>query len=155
METLLNIFDLDHTLIDSSHRSNNDSKISKEETLSYWLENNTHDNIMNDGLLPLTHILREFNKTAFTNIAITARNMSQSDFQFLDDHNLMFHSVLHRGTSIMPDNVLKELKLTEFLKTGDYVPFLAFDDLESNLSIFRDLGFHGFNAIELNNLLVL
>ncbi len=53
MQQLVNIFDLDHTLIDSSHRMNKFKDSSYDLDIDYWLENNTHENIMQDRLLPL------------------------------------------------------------------------------------------------------
>ena len=46
MQQLVNIFDLDHTLIDSSHRMNKFKDSSYDLDIDYWLENNTHENII-------------------------------------------------------------------------------------------------------------
>ena len=48
---MLYIFDLDHTVIDSSHR-----QLTREDgslDLDNWIENCTHEKIMQDRLLPL------------------------------------------------------------------------------------------------------
>ncbi|MDG1859332.1 MAG: hypothetical protein P8I94_09525, partial [Emcibacteraceae bacterium] len=54
------IFDLDHTLIDSSHRQLTDANGSLD--LTHWIENCTREKIMGDKLLPL----EKKKKTSFT-----------------------------------------------------------------------------------------
>ena len=150
MQQLVNIFDLDHTLIDSSHRMNKFKDSSYDLDIDYWLENNTHENIMQDRLLPLVELFKEFQKTQFTNIAVTARSLSISDFQYLEKNGLNFHMILHRENSIELDHVLKEKKLQELFDSGKYLPFLALDDKDDNLTIFKKFGFKCFNAIQFN-----
>ncbi len=153
MKQLINIFDLDATLIDSSHRINKDGNIDGGLNLSYWLEHNTKENIMNDKLLPLVNLFKEFQKTNFTNIAVTARVMSDDDFEFLHINGLHFNMILHRENSIELDHILKEKKLQELFSNENYMPFLAFDDKAENLEVFSKFGFKCFNAIELNKIL--
>jgi hypothetical protein len=105
---------------------------------------------MKDKLLPLVDLFMEFKKTDFTNIAVTAREMNMHDFEFLKKHGLEFDVVLHREDSKELDHVLKEQKLEELFATGKYFPFLAFDDKDANLEIFRKFGFKCFNALEFN-----
>ena len=150
MQQLVNIFDLDHTLIDSSHRMNKFKDSSYDLDIDYWLENNTHENIMQDKLLPLVELFKEFQKTQFTNIAVTARSLSISDFQYLEKNGLNFHMILHRENSIELDHVLKEKKLQELFDSGKYLPFLALDDKDDNLTVFKKFGFKCFNAIQFN-----
>ena len=45
------IFDLDHTVIDSSHRQL--TKADGSLDLAHWITNNTREKIMADSLLPL------------------------------------------------------------------------------------------------------
>ena len=45
------IFDLDHTVIDSSHRQL--TKADGSLDLAHWIANNTREKIMADSLLPL------------------------------------------------------------------------------------------------------
>lgn len=153
MKQLINIFDLDATLIDSAHRINVDGDKSKGVDLNYWIKNNTRDNILKDSLLPLVNLFNEFKKTNFTNIAVTAREMTDADFEFLDIHGLHFNMVLHRENSLDLDHVLKEKKLQELFLNENYIPFLAFDDKDDNLEVFSKFGFKCFNAIQMNELL--
>jgi hypothetical protein len=153
MKKLVNVFDLDHTLIDSTHRMNAYGDPSKGIDLEYWLANSNYENVMKDVLLPLSELYFEFNKTNFTNIAVTAREMFASDYEFLETHGLHFHMVLHREDSTELDHVLKEKKLTELFSSGEYIPFLAFDDKNENLEVFEKFGFKCFNAITMNSLI--
>lgn len=142
MKNLVNIFDLDMTLIDSSHRQGS--------TLEYWIENSTRENIFLDKLMPISNIFFELDKTNFTNIAVTAREMSIHDFDFLLYHNINFKMILHRGSSKELDEVLKRSKLQELFESGFYKPFLAFDDKQENLQVFEEFGFKTFDAKLLN-----
>jgi len=153
MKQFVNIFDLDNTLINSQHRVNKEGDLSNGLDLDYWLEHSTYANVMKDELLPLSELFFEFNKTNFTNIAVTAREMFVADFEFLEMHGLHFHMVLHRENSKELDHVMKEKKLEELFNTGNYIPFLAFDDKNENLEVFEKFGFKCFNAETMNQLL--
>jgi len=150
MQQFVNIFDLDCTLIDSSHRINSEGDYTQGLDLDYWIDNCVEEQIMKDKLLPLVDLFNEFKKTDFTNIAVTAREMNIYDFEFLKKHGLHFDVVLHRENSNELDHVLKEQKLEELFSSGKYFPFLAFDDKEDNLKVFRKFGFKCFNALDFN-----
>jgi len=150
MKKFVNIFDLDFTLIDSSHRINAFGDVSYDFDLDFWIENCTYDMIMRDKLLPLADLCREFQKTNFVNIAMTARVMTFADFEFLRKHELNFDAILHREDSLELDHVLKEKKLKELFSVGEYIPFLAFDDKKDNLNIFAKYGFKCIDSDEFN-----
>lgn len=148
---LVNIFDLDYTIIDSSHRANKFHDYHKGVDYEFWVQHLSLENVMKDKLLPISELLKEFGKTSFANIAVTARSMYAPDYEYLKRHGLYFHMILHREDSRELDHVIKEKKLTELFENGDYIPFLAFDDKEENLKIFEQFGFKCFNALEFNN----
>ena len=78
------IFDLDHTVIDSSHR-----QITRPDgslDLAAWIKNNTRANIMRDTLLPLAAQWRLADKKGATIVICTARVMGAHDFDFLASH---------------------------------------------------------------------
>lgn len=150
MQQFINIFDLDCTLIDSSHRINEKGDYKLGLDLDYWIKNSTYEMIMKDKLLPLVDLFKEFQKTNFTNIAVTARDMKAADFEFLEKMGLHFHMVLHREDSKELDHVMKEKKIQELFDSGNYIPFLAFDDKDENLVIFEKFGFRCYNALKLN-----
>ena len=149
----VNVFDLDFTLIDSEHRYNKYGDANKGLDLDYWLDHSTEKYIMKDKLLPLTKIYFEFKKTNFINIAVTARTMSNADYKFLKENDLHFDMILHRENSQDLDHVLKEKRLDKLFKETDLKPFLAFDDKEENLEIFKKFGFSCMNAVKMNEVL--
>ena len=108
---------------------------------------------MKDKLLPLVEVFREFKKTGFTNIAVTAREMTNGDYEYLKKHDLHFDMILHRGDSKELDLVLKEKKLDLLFKDTDLKPFLAFDDKQENLDIFEKFGFTCINALHINEVM--
>ena len=149
----VNVFDLDCTLIDSSHRINASGNVEDGVDIDFWIDNCSLENIMKDKLLPLVEVFHEFKKTGFTNIAVTAREMTNGDYEYLKKHDLHFDMILHRGDSKELDHILKEKKLDELFKDTDLAPFLAFDDKEENLEIFRKFGFTTINALQINELM--
>ena len=78
---MLYIYDLDGTVIDSSHRLGDGS-------LDYWNANNTPDNIAADGLLPLAQHLRMQNRKGNATIVCTSRQMVAADYKFLKDNDI-------------------------------------------------------------------
>ena len=46
--------------------------------------------------------------------------------------------------------LLNSNKLQELFDSGKYLPFLAFDDKDDNLTVFKKFGFKCFNAIQFN-----
>ena len=150
MKQFVVAFDLDGTLIDSEHRCNQWGDNSKGVDVQYWIENSTRERIFQDSLLPLVEMYYEFKKTNYTLIAVTAREMTVHDMDFLEHHGIDFKMVLHRGDNRELDHIIKEKKLNELFESGEYIPFLAFDDKEENLEVFKKFGFRTFNAAKLN-----
>ena len=75
------IYDLDMTVIDSSHRRKYNQN--GDFRLSYWKEHNTRKDIFGDSLLPLAKHLK---KKILDNVVLicTAREISQDDLDFLE-----------------------------------------------------------------------
>jgi hypothetical protein len=152
------IFDLDHTVIDSSHRQLTRADGSLD--LDHWIENNTPDKIMADKLLPAAAYMRGKIQAGHEVIICTARVLSQADLTFLFKHGLLCSTILSRP---MGDNSrdadLKERLLREHAAmTG--VPFarfastsIMFDDNQGVLSRIQWLGITGHCAIQFNKLL--
>ena len=138
------VFDLDHTLIDSSHRY-----VTKEDgsfDLDGWIKKSTWEYIQDDSLLPLCHHFFAFKKAGFTIIAVTARQMSEADYRFLEEHDLIFDAILERGDSVELDEKLKDGKLHNFLQEEGRIPFLFYDDKDENLLVAEKYGFKGMKA---------
>lgn len=145
------VFDLDGTVIDSSHRhaTNSDGSID----LAHWFENATPDKIRADSLLPLAEIMREHYANGDNVIVCTARCMSEADMLFLWQNNLPFHFILSRqGYFVTPDDIEfadsyhgfigdnrgdGEMKVA--LLTDLAITYLGYDDLQSaNFYMFDD-----------------
>lgn len=143
------VFDLDHTLIDSSHRQiyKPDGSLDLDE----WRRLSTWDNIKNDSLLPLCHHFFAFKKAGFTIIAVTARQMDENDYRFLEEHDLTFDFILERGDSVELDEKLKDGQLHKFLQEEGRIPFLFYDDKDENLIVAEKYGFKGMKS-QLSNL---
>ena len=84
------IFDLDGTVIDSSHRQG--------ETLADWRRMNTVGNIMRDGLLPLAGKMQGAILDGLDVWVCTSRVMGKADFAFLRLQGLLPNGgpVIHR-----------------------------------------------------------
>ena len=85
------IFDLDGTVVDSSHRQGDGS-------LNDWRRMNTVGNIMRDGLLPLAAKMQTAIQDGLDIWVCTSRVMGKADFAFLRLQNLLPNGgpVIHR-----------------------------------------------------------
>ena len=108
---MLYIFDLDHTTIDSSHRSN--TLANGALNLDAWRENSTPEKIALDRLLPLGEQWRDMVTGFGVQIAIiTARVMGAADLQYLDDNGLHYDFIYSRNEGDnSPDYALKRIAL--------------------------------------------
>jgi len=142
-------WDLDGTLIDSSHRLR--YKENNELDLDYWTENSLNmDIVRKDSLLPLVSLFQAYKNAGFTQICVTARDMRENDYRYLSENGLIFDMILHRNDSKDLDNLLKSKKIKDFLTEENRLPFMAFDDKEDNLEVFDSFGFRTFQAIYMN-----
>ena len=85
------IFDLDGTVIDSSHRQG--------DTLDDWRRMNTSNNIAKDSTLPLFDQMRDAINDGQDVIICTSRVMGDDDFQWLADHGISGVTILCRDTN--------------------------------------------------------
>jgi len=147
MSKLVVAWDLDGTLFDSQHRVKiEDGKFD----LDYWIANCTEEQIHKDKLLPLTDLFKEYSKTGFTQICVTARVINEHDLSFFKKHGFEFDMILHRSTSSELDQILKSRKLNEYFSQNEMIPFMAFDDKQENLEVFDKFGFRTFHAEYMN-----
>lgn len=163
------IFDLDGTVIDSSHRQN--TKPDGSLDLDHWMEHNHYDMIMRDSLLPLADSMRKIKAAGHTVIVCTARAYQSADCEFLQKHGLNYDVYLSRGANkrltcgkiqVMdnrPDAQLKVELLTEYFQQQGFSDIasakaIMFDD---NMKVLDTLTKHGircYNAVEANKRLV-
>ena len=85
------IFDLDGTVIDSTHRQG--------DTLDDWRRLNTARNVALDSPLPLLDQMRDAIADDLDVIVCTSRVMNGRDFRWLDDHGIRGIDVLCRAPS--------------------------------------------------------
>mgnify|MGYP003142229766 FL=1 len=85
------IFDLDGTVIDSSHRQG--------DTLDDWRRMNTADNIAKDTTLPLFAQMQDAISDGVDVIVCTSRVMGADDFRWLADHGISGITILCRDSS--------------------------------------------------------
>ena len=88
------LWDLDHTVIDSSHRQC--TLPNGNLDLAHWKQNCTPEKIARDSVLPLAATMRHTFANS-TQAICTARVMSSADIQFLKLHNLPYHALMSRA----------------------------------------------------------
>jgi hypothetical protein len=117
---MLYIFDLDHTTIDSSHRSH--TLDGGALNLAAWRENSTPEMIARDSLLPLGEqwrdmVARGLDGTNVQIAIITARVMGGADLQYLDDNGLAYDYLYSRTEGdTSNDAALKKIMLFDLAR---------------------------------------
>ena len=148
-------FDLDHTVIDSSHR-----QITRPDgslDLAAWIQNNTKANIMADTLLPLAAQWRRLAKKNVTIIICTARVMGEHDYEYLRANGLRWDVCLSRpmGDST-PDAELKERMIRRYAQARpmSWARFCAtsvfYDDNKNVLAMLDRIGIRAYDSLTLN-----
>jgi hypothetical protein len=148
------VFDLDATIVDSSHRTPNH----EDGTLNLplYLEMKTRENTLKDGLLPLADFWKSLCLESNYIVVCTARTWADFDQEFLDMHGLTAHKILHRkadgSENHERDNKLKRKWLRRILNLKQFqkLPAIMFDDATPVISEIRDMGIVCLNAIKVN-----
>ena len=147
----LNIFDLDHTVIDSSHRQSTRADGSLD--LDHWIDNCTPQKIAADSLLPLVNELRHRYGRGERIVICTARVMSRADYRFLLANNIPFDFILSRPRNDRtPDAELKHKQLTRlFARVNVQARNVnLFDDNDGVLAVMSKVGVKCHDAKKLN-----
>jgi len=149
------IFDLDHTVIDSSHRQITRADGSLD--LAAWRRNNTRANIMRDTLLPLAKEWQRLAKKNVTIVICTARVMGEHDYEYLRRHGLRWDACLSRRPfEITPDAELKEKMIRDYARTRPmtWARFCAtsvfYDDNKNVLAMLDRIGIRAYDSLTLN-----
>lgn len=148
------IFDLDGTVIDSAHRQNTLPDGSLD--LAHWIENNTHEKIMGDSLLPLAKSMKQIKKAGHTVIICTARAPHESNHLFLEKHGLEHDVFLSRGVNDMRGDAQLKIDLLEEYFVGEGFSCAAdacaimFDDNLKVIDAMLSIGITCFNAVKHN-----
>jgi len=153
------IFDLDHTIIDSSHRQITFADGSLD--LNNWIANCTKEKIFADSLLPLAEYWRAAQQNPDNEIIVcTARVMGEHDYEFLKMHSLNAVKILSRpmgcrdGDADLKENLLRKYaketgrSWARFSKTAG-----MYDDNQAVLIRLESLNITCYDAIILNSLL--
>ena len=148
------IFDLDETIVDSSHRTPNhpDGTLN----LPLYLNLKTRENTLRDGLLPLADFWRSLDLSETYVVVCTARIWADFDQEFLDMHGLVAHKILHRAAdgseNTTPDGKLKRKWLRRILNLKQFqkLPAIMFDDANKVIAEIRSMGIPCLNAHKVN-----
>ena len=137
----ITIFDLDGTIIDSSHRQATLSDGTLN--LAKWIENSTAEKIFADKVLPLATQVRRRQKAGDYVMVCTAILMSDADFEFLQDVGICPDKIISRPAgNNTPDGELKAKQLKSFLSLKQFAKAnkVMFDDAASVRTSLRKLG---------------
>ena len=152
-KTQLFIFDLDDTVVDSSHRATLNGM---DLDLNAWKQDSTYENIMKDSLLPLASFMRDCINAEHTYVWVcTARNMQSADHDFLAKHGLTPNLVLSRNLDDdTADHILKYKKKKKLLNLKPFkdCETIFFDDKPKNLQALESIIDFNLNARPLNDI---
>ena len=135
------IYDLDGTIIDSSHRATHDEHGNID--LDDWKAKSTKDFIFQDKLLPLySQLVEDYKNGKMVNIC-TSRYLGVWDWEYLYFHNIYFDRVISRPLgNTMNDAELKQNQLRYLFTLPCYKDKekIFYDDNENNLKAIAELG---------------
>ena len=156
-KTQIFIFDLDDTVIDSSHRATltvDNGQVVLD--LDAWRQDSTRENIMKDSLLPLSNFMRECIQAEHTFVWVcTARNMQQADHDFLAQNGLTPNLVLSRQLDDdTADDILKRKMISKLLNLKPFrdCETIFFDDKPKNLQALENIIDFNLNARAINDI---
>jgi len=152
MQKPIYIFDLDGTVVDSSHRFTGTAE--GKVDLAKWIEDSTRENIFKDSLLPLAKFMKALMKANQNVWICTARNMSKDDFDFLAEKGIKAKTILCRKDGDnRADAEMKTAKLKRLfnLKQFQNAEKIMFDD---NESIQKEMPKIGINCLHQNALML-
>jgi FMN phosphatase YigB (HAD superfamily) len=158
---MIYIFDLDGTVIDSSHRQL--ALPNGDIDLTHWRENSTKEKIFRDELLPLARYMKRAIANPNTKTAIcTARNLGKYDYQYLQQKNLVTDFILSRQNGDdRPDADMKREKIFNLLvslkipRNRWKISATIFDDNKSVLRMAKnDLNIISVNATKFNERII-
>jgi phosphoglycolate phosphatase-like HAD superfamily hydrolase len=146
----ISIFDLDGTIIDSSHRQ----MVKSDGTLDLakWFEIATPEKIFEDKVLPLAQQVRKRQKAGDFVMVCTARNMTDADFEFLQNEGICPDKIVSRPKGNMEaDGILKAKQLRSLfnLKQFQKASKIMFDDAASVRSSLRKIGIAVINPAKI------
>ena len=143
------IFDLDGTVIDSSHRLG--------DSLDDWRRLNTPKNVALDSPLPLLDQMRDAIADDLDVIVCTSRVMAGRDFRWLDDHGIRGVTILCRDVD--DDRLCGFFKLHLLKDYADSIGYtwarfcqtsIMFDDSIDVQNTLRSVGLRVIDPVNYN-----
>lgn len=145
------IFDLDHTVIDSSHRQR--LLPCGGLDLDHWIANRANrDLVFADRLLPLADYWRGVYST-HNIIVCTSRVMTPADWEFLRHHGLQFDDALHRADGDWrSDAPYKVDKLSGLIRSLaiDVRQCTMYEDHAGVREAVAEIGIHAVDPVPIN-----
>ena len=149
------IWDLDGTVIDSSHRYS--TLANGDIDLPRWIADNTRANIEQDKLLPLARLMKSNYRQGDIVIICTARVLGIWDHCFLAENGIKAQFILSRAKGDnRGDAEMKKAKLIA-LFSDLKIPFARwtrnatfYDDNLGVLAMAEKIGIRTRNAVQLN-----
>ena len=135
------IYDLDGTVIDSSHRATHDKQGNID--LTNWKAKSTKDFIFQDSLMPLYCQLQKDYKNGNMVIICTARELGEWDYEYIHSHNIYYDRIISRPAgNIEKDYKLKKNQLRYLFTLPQYKDKekIFYDDNSNNLWYVGTLG---------------
>jgi hydroxymethylpyrimidine pyrophosphatase-like HAD family hydrolase len=137
------IFDLDGTVIDSSHRT----PVREDGTLDLdvYRQKQTWGFVSQDKLLPLARIMKKFYNQAYI-IVCTARELLDCDIRYLRENGIVYNTILSRNNIPeshykLTDGEYKKRHIRRFLNLKQFKnqQVVMFDDSKVVKSTLRSL----------------
>ena len=152
---MIYIFDLDHTVVDSSHRSATRPDGSLD--LDHWREHSTAKLIERDSLLPLAHEWRRLHKKGHTIVVCTARVMGPADYFYLGSRGMFAHKIISRAEGDRTSDDLLKLRGLKQYARAEGISWARlcktaqmFDDNQNVISCLTANGLPCYDAISIN-----
>ena len=135
------IYDLDGTVIDSSHRATHDENGNID--LANWIANSTKELIFNDSLMPLyTQLVNDY-KNGDMVILCTARLLGKYDLEYIHAMGIYYDRIISRPEGNQTnDGILKNAQLRYLFNLPQYKnrDKIFYDDNQNNLEMVGRLG---------------
>ena len=135
------IYDLDGTIIDSSHRAKHDKNGILD--LEHWKRNKTKENIFRDDLLPMYWQLRSDYENGNIVVLCTADELNKYDLEYIHSMGIYYDYIISRPAgNITKDEILKKAQLRHFWNFKQFRKMRKqfADDSKANLKAIRELG---------------
>lgn len=148
MQKTLNIFDLDGTVIDSSHRReyNPDGTLN----LNAWRAC-SRETILRDSLLPLASIMRELIASNKMVAICTSRVLGEADWEYLESHQILPRIIISRQHGdTTPDAEFKTRELKWSFGAGMLMQSQMWEDMPDIRASVSKLGIYTLDPAPFN-----